>query len=41
MIALLVSVLCFPLIFPFSAWIVNKSFDAAERFGRFCGRICL
>lgn len=24
-----------------ASWIVNKSFDAAERFGRFRGTICL
>ncbi len=36
MIALVLALLFFPVISPFSAWIVNKSFDAAERFGRKC-----
>ena len=34
MIALLVSLLFIPVIFPFSAWVVEKSFAAGDRFGR-------
>jgi hypothetical protein len=40
-IALLAALLFAPVVFPLSAWIVNKGFDAAEWFGRFRGRICL
>lgn len=45
MLALMLALLCLPVVFPFSAWIVEKSFTAAERFGRwlkdFQGTTCL
>lgn len=41
MVEFFLLLLAAPAVFQVSAWIVNKTFDAVERFGRFRGTICL